>query len=168
MPYAHRAVCRICLMRFKIDNEHFWDGGYMGNPTIYPLIYECQSLDVFIVLTSPLEAKSAPKSSADILNRISEVSFKSAFMREMRAISFVTELIENGHVAEEAGLRKINVHVIAPRVESAQSGDKKPFNAKWSHFEGLRDKGREATQAWLAEAYEDIGVRSSFDLGKVV
>ena len=140
----------------------------MGNPTIYPLIYECNSLDVIMVLTSPLDSKTAPKTSADILNRISEVSFKSAFMREMRAISFVTDLIENGHVAKEAGLRKINVHVIAPLAKGLRSEDQKPFNAKWSHFKSMRDNGREATQAWLDQVYEDIGVRSSFDLARVV
>lgn len=167
------AVCASCCLPFlfdavEIDGEHYWDGGYIGNPTIYPLIYECQSLDVIMVLTSSLAPKPAPKTSADILNRISEVSFKSAFMREMRAISFVTDLLENGHVAEEASLRKINVHVIAPPSDDLDQEDQGAFNAKFSHFETLRDNGRAATQAWLDESYGDIGVRSSFDLKGLV
>ena len=165
------AVCASCCLPFlfdavEIDGEHFWDGGYMGNPTIYPLIYECEAPDVILVLTSPLEPKPVPKTSADILNRISETSFKSAFMREMRAISFVTDLIESGHVAKEAGLRKINIHVIAPPTEGRS--DPQAFNAKWEHFEELRDSGREATEMWLGQSFERVGQESSFDLKGVV
>ncbi len=172
------AVCASCCLPFlfdavTIDGEAYWDGGYMGNPTIYPLIYECQSLDVIVVLTSTLAPKPAPKTSADILNRISEVSFKSAFMREMRAISFVTDLIENGHVASDANLRKINVHIIAPPADYGDAGSADPedqgaFNAKFSHFEALRDSGRAATENWLDESFEDIGKKSSFDLKGMV
>ena len=74
--------------------------------------------------------------------------------------------IENGHVAKEAGLRKINVHIITPSADELE--DQGAFNAKFSHFENLRDNGRAATEAWLAESYEDIGKKSSFDLKGMV
>jgi NTE family protein len=80
LPFLAHAV--------EIDGEAYWDGGYMGNPAIFPLIYECQSRDVLIVHVNPLNRQEIPKSAADILNRIHEISFNSSLMREMRAISF--------------------------------------------------------------------------------
>ncbi len=163
------AVCASCCLPFlfdavKIDGERYWDGGYMGNPTIYPLIYECDSTDVILVLTSPLGVREEPVSSADILYRISEVSFKSAFMREMRAIAFVTDLIDKKHVTKSAGLRKINMHVIAPPATGTRFDSNEPFNAQWPYFEQLHNWGRETTQTWLDDSFDMINHKSSFDL----
>ena len=83
----------------QIDGEYFWDGGYLGNPAIYPLIYECASSDVLVVHLSPIVRRGCPRTPAEIMNRLHEVSFNSSLMREMRAIAFVTSLIERGKLA---------------------------------------------------------------------
>jgi NTE family protein len=163
------AVCASCCLPYlfdavEVEGERYWDGGYMGNPTIYPLIYNCDTSDVVMVLTTPLGPKKQPETSADILTRVSEVSFTSTFMREMRAIAFVTDLIERELVSHEAGLRKIHMHAIA-----AQAGDPvfdvaQRFNAEWGFFQNLRDKGRAAADAWLADAFAKLGTRSSVDV----
>src|SRR5262249_15131386 len=41
LPFLYQAV--------EVDGEHYWDGGYMGNPALFPLIYSCQSRDILIV-----------------------------------------------------------------------------------------------------------------------
>ena len=74
----------------EIDGEHYWDGGYMGNPAIFPLIYGCESKDIVIVHINPVEREDPPRTAAEILDRVNEISFNSSLMREMRAISFVT------------------------------------------------------------------------------
>jgi predicted acylesterase/phospholipase RssA len=38
LPFLSQAV--------KIDGEYFWDGGYMRNPALFPLIYNCESRDI--------------------------------------------------------------------------------------------------------------------------
>lgn len=38
----------------EVDGEAYWDGGYVGNPSIYPLIYHCGSQDVLLVQIIPL------------------------------------------------------------------------------------------------------------------
>jgi NTE family protein len=71
----------------------------MGNPAIFPLIYECASADVVVVHINPLARPDVPKTATEILNRVNEISFNSSLMREMRAVAFVTRLIDEGQVA---------------------------------------------------------------------
>jgi NTE family protein len=86
LPFLFQAV--------EIDGESYWDGGYMGNPAIFPLIYNCGSADVVIVHINPMKRPDMPRTATEILNRINEISFNSSLMREMRAIHFVTDLID--------------------------------------------------------------------------
>ena len=90
LPFLFQAV--------EIDGEAYWDGGFMGNPAIFPLIYECASADVVVVHINPLARPDVPKTATEILNRVNEISFNSSLMREMRAIAFVTRLIDDGQV----------------------------------------------------------------------
>ena len=46
LPFTFQAV--------EIDGVPYWDGGYVGNPAIFPLIYECTSPDVAVVQINPL------------------------------------------------------------------------------------------------------------------
>ena len=93
LPFLFQAV--------EIDGEAYWDGGYMGNPAIFPLIYDCETPDVRRSSTSTRSsAPTCRRRRRDILNRINEISFNSSLMREMRAIAFVTQLIEDGKIAD--------------------------------------------------------------------
>ena len=73
----------------------------MGNPAIFPLIYGSQTSDVVIVHINPLNREEVPRTAKDILNRINEISFNSSLMREMRAIAFVTHLIDDGQLNDD-------------------------------------------------------------------
>src|SRR6266850_2261605 len=87
LPFLHQAV--------SIDGEYYWDGGYMGNPALFPLIYDCESRDIVVVHINPMERPDVPQSARDIMNRINEISFNSSLMREMRAVAFVTKLLDD-------------------------------------------------------------------------
>src|SRR5262245_49021059 len=104
LPFLFRAV--------EIGEDAYWDGGYMGNPAIFPLIYSCNSPDVLIVHVNPIERPKLPKTATEIMNRINEISFNSSLMREMRAIDFVTRMIDSG-AAKELNLKRMNIHAIA-------------------------------------------------------
>lgn len=163
------AVCASCCLPYlfdavEIDGEHYWDGGYMGNPTIYPLIYDCRASDVIMVLTAPIGRKALPATSTAILSRINQVSFASAFMREMRAMAFVTRLIDEGLVSPKAGLRKIRTHAIAPPADDPGYRAEERFNGEWWFFERLRDHGRRIADAWLASSFDKLGRESSLDI----
>jgi len=148
-----------------IAGEHYWDGGYMGNPAIYPLIYHCETRDVVIVHINPLVRKGVPVTAAEILNRINEISFNSSLMREMRAVAFVTDLIQQGKIAREE-MKEMLIHSIRSDDAMCALSVSSKYNADWGFLCELRDNGRREADAWLDQHYADIGERSSIDIRK--
>ncbi|CAB3734442.1 patatin-like phospholipase family protein [Paraburkholderia rhynchosiae] len=146
-----------------IDGEHYWDGGYMGNPAIYPLIYNCKTRDVVIVHINPLVRRGVPITTAEILNRINEISFNSSLMREMRAIAFVTELIQQGKI-DRGEMREMLIHSIRADDAMCALSVSSKYNADWGFLCELRDNGRREADAWLAHHHGNIGHRSTIDI----
>lgn len=155
LPYLFQAV--------EIDGEAYWDGGYMGNPVLYPFAYHCTSKDVVLVQVNPLQRKAIPKTAQEILNRINEITFNSSLMKELRAIEFVGRLLDSESL-DPARYKKMLLHVIKAEEELEPFNASSKFNAEWEFLIRLRDLGREAAGRWLDQAYDDIGVQSSVDM----
>jgi NTE family protein len=149
----------------EIDGEAYWDGGYMGNPAIYPLAYESGSRDIIIVQIDPLYRDDVPNTPREILDRLNEITFNATLMREMRAIHFVNRLIDGG-VLGPPDYRRNHIHLIEADAVLKTLGVSSKMNAEWAFFEYLRDVGRQAADRWLAENYETIGVCSSIDVAR--
>jgi NTE family protein len=157
LPFIFRAV--------EIDGEAYWDGGYMGNPAIYPLIYNCQSADVVIIHINPIYREEIPRTATHILNRLNEISFNSSLMREMRAIAFVTKLMEGGGIVDKSKtLKRVLVHSIEAESFMRDLGVSSKLNADWEFLTRLRDVGRERADQWLAANFDQLGVNSSVDI----
>jgi len=157
LPFLFQAI--------EIDGEHYWDGGYMGNPAIFPLIYNSRSRDVLIIHINPRERAELPTTAAEIMNRVNEISFNSSLMREMRAISFVTKLIDDS----ATGLRKLKrmlIHSIAADEIMSKLGVASKLNGDWDFLTYLRDAGRQHADAWLATNFDSLGRRSTIDIRK--
>ena len=150
----------------EIDGEAYWDGGYMGNPALFPLIYNCKSTDIVIVHINPLYRKVVPRAAGDILNRINEISFNSSLMREMRAVSFVTKLITQNRVVD-GELKRLLIHSIADDEFMSALTPTSKYNADWDFLIFLRDQGRKCAGAWLAKNFVKLGVESSVDIDKM-
>jgi len=150
----------------EIDGEAYWDGGYMGNPALFPLIYNCTSTDIVIVHINPLFRKDVPHTADDILNRINEISFNSSLMREMRAVSFVTRLVTQKRIVE-GGLKHILIHGIADDEFMSALSSTSKYNADWDFLTFLRDRGRKCAGDWLAKNLVKVGVESSVDIDKM-
>ncbi|MET4805760.1 patatin-like phospholipase family protein [Limibacillus sp. MBR-115] len=155
LPFLFQAV--------EIDGEAYWDGGYMGNPVIFPLIYSCATRDVLIVHINPLERKEVPRTSSEIMSRINEISFNSSLMREMRAIAFVSDLIDKD-VDNKLDLKRMLIHGIAADDVMLELGARSKLNADWAFLTMLRDTGRERAGLWLQENFENIGKETTIDI----
>ncbi len=158
LPFLFQAV--------KINGEHYWDGGYMGNPALYPLIYHTKSNDVLIVHINPMVREELPTSSADIMNRVNEITFNSSLLREMRAIAFVTKLIDEDWLKPEHkdNLKRLFMHSIRADDALSHLSVASKFNTEWQFLCYLRDLGRQAAADWLAQNFDHIGQQSSVDL----
>jgi NTE family protein len=150
----------------EIDGEHYWDGGYLGNPAIYPLIYRRGSKDVIIAQVTAIRRDELPASAADVLHRITEISFNSSLMREMRAVAFATRLIDNGELDETKHSRML-IHWIGNDRLMSQLGTATQFHPDWSLLCQLRDAGRETAGKWLDENFDHIGSRSTVDIAEM-
>jgi len=155
LPHLFQAV--------EIDGEHFWDGGFIGNPAVFPLIYEGRTRDIVIVHSSPIERRKVPRSAAEIFDRMSEISFNSSLMREMRAVAFVTRLIDE-NVLDGGSYRRMLIHAIRDDAAMAELATTTKLLADWGFLCRLRDAGRKRAHEWLKGNFDKIGVASSVDL----
>ena len=158
LPNAFQAV--------EIDGQPYWDGGYMGNPSIWPLIYNCDCPDVAIVQINPLTIEGTPRSAAEITNRLNEITFNASLMREMRAIAFVQKLLSDSTLAptEAARLKRMNIHMIGDETTMRSLGVASKFNIEGEFLELLRSLGRTCAEQWLTENFAAIGNHSSIDI----
>jgi len=156
LPFLFQAV--------EIKGENYWDGGYMGNPAIFPLIYNCDSSDVVIIHINPMTREALPVTAGEILNRINEISFNSSLMREMRAIGFVTKLIDEGKVAG-GDLKRLHIHAISAEMETCDLSVHSKFNADLAFLLELKAAGRRHAEIWLEQHFSALGERSTVDIG---
>ncbi len=168
---ADHVMASACLPQIfqavEIDGVPYWDGGFMGNPPLFPLYYETRTGDVLLIQINPIERKGAPRTPREIENRLKEITFNASLLREMRAIAFVTKLIDEG-VIDDKRYRYVRLHRIAGDQVLAPIGASSKLNAEWSFFLHLRDEGRKAAQTWLSENFEAIGERSTLDIRKEI
>ena len=164
---ADAVLASACLpflfQTIEIDGAHYWDGGYIGNPAIFPLIYGSQSRDVVLVHINPIVRHGVPKTAPEILNRINEISFNSSLMREMRAVAFVTRLIDEGKISGSE-MKQMLIHSIRDDEAMAAHSVASKLSPDWEFLCRLKDSGRSVTERWLRANYADVGVRSTVDL----
>jgi len=148
----------------EIDGEAYWDGGYAGNPTITPLIRECESTDTILVQVNPVERLGTPRTAREIVNRVNEVSFNSPLQKELRMISVLRQVSDPGN-SEGARWAKMRIHRISTQMMK-ELGYSSKLNAEWEFLTMLRDEGRAAAESFLDTHGSDIGLRSTLDLDR--
>jgi NTE family protein len=162
-----RVLASACLPQLcqavEIDGEYFWDGGYMGNPALFPLIYGCKSNDVIVIHINPTERFEIPKTAQEVINRINEISFNSSLFREMRAIAFVTKLIDDKKVAD-GSLKRMLIHSIEADDVMQALGPTTKLNADWQFLMYLHDLGHNRADSWLEAHLDMIGIESTVDI----
>jgi NTE family protein len=159
LPTLFRAV--------EIDGVPYWDGGYRGNPVIFPFFRTTSTEDVLVVEINPLERKSTPTSASEIMNRINEITFNSSLIDEFRAIDFVARLIDQGRLPRGTGpgeYRRINVHRIVLDRFGTHFDAFSKLSTDYDFFDMLHLSGKRAARRFLDEHFDDIGVRSTVDL----
>jgi NTE family protein len=155
LPLTYQAV--------EIDGTPYWDGGYVGNPSIWPLIYFTDCSDVLLVQINPLMRKGTPKTAVDIINRINEISFNSSLIAEMRAINFVRKLLKEGKL-DPKEYTYMRMHRVLPPHDIEEMNAASKMNASWDFFQALHTIGRAQMDVWLKEYKTSIGKHSTLDI----
>ncbi len=155
LPYLYQAP--------EINGEFYWDGGYMGNPPIFPVIYNTDCQDVLIVQINPINIPEVPQTANAIFDRINTLSFNSSLMREMRAIHFVTSLIEKGEL-DSAKYKHTYIHTIDAEEEMSKLTASSKMNLDMEFLQYLFNTGKEKADEFLKNHFAKIGNQSSTDI----
>jgi NTE family protein len=155
LPFLFQAV--------EIGGEHFWDGGFMGNPPLFPLIYHTDCEDVLIVQINPICVDEVPVTAQAIVDRMNELSFNSSLMREMRAIAFVKKLLAEERVPR-GRYKDLRIHTVDAESEMRRLGYSSKLNAGSDFLGWLFELGRGRAAAFLDAHHDKIGVESSTDI----
>ncbi|MFC3058661.1 patatin-like phospholipase family protein [Paenirhodobacter populi] len=146
----------------EIDGESYWDGGYTGNPTLTPLVREVDSDDTILIPINPIERPGVPRTAAAILNRLNEVSFNAATLKELRMMALLRQVADPGN-GEGARWARMRVHMVGNGVMTGLDHSSK-MNADRTFLHWLRDEGRRAAESFLRDNGGNIGHRSSVDI----
>jgi NTE family protein len=155
----------------QIDGEPYWDGGYSGNPALWPLIYETQALDVVLVKINPLLRPATPDTPSEIADRVNEITFNAGLVSELRAIGFVSRLVGEGRLEgrqegrdQGGGYKNLRLHMVADDDGLAPLTASSKLNTERGFLEALHALGRAAGERWLQAHRADLGVRGTLDL----
>ncbi|MEE4015970.1 patatin-like phospholipase family protein [Roseibium sp. FZY0029] len=176
----------------EIDGEHYWDGGYTGNPSLMPLVLEPGEADLLLVQTSPTERAALPQNARQIAAREKEISFNAPLIKELRLLAelqhqagtkspavrpgFLPSLTgrtagsgRSGSTSEAnrptSSIADLRVHRIAGAVMNGHS-DQSKLNSTWPFLEQLREEGRSAASEFLQKNGAQLGRRSTLDLSQ--
>lgn len=155
LPHLFRAV--------EIDGVPYWDGGYTGNPALWPLVYETRALDVLLVKINPIERTGTPDTPMEIADRVSEITFNAGLTGELRAIAFVQRLLREERL-EPARYKDLRLHMVHDEEQLAALGPRSKLDTGWDFLQSLHAMGHARAEAWLAEHGAAIGVRPTLDI----
>lgn len=150
----------------EIGGERYWDGGFSGNPTLTPLIRECDSQDTFLVQINPIERRDPLRTAREIASRMNEVSFNAVLLKELRMIAVLRQVVDAGS-GEGARWAQMRIHRIHSDI-MVKLGDSSKLNAEWAFLTLLRDEGRRAAAAFTQKHGDSIGKRSTFDIDSLL
>lgn len=164
---ADAVMASACLpLMFKavpIGGEHYWDGGFSGNPALYPLIYQTQCADVLLVQINPIEHRDLPDTAQEIMERMNEVTFNASLLGELRAIDFVRRLLAEGRL-DPQHYKSMRMHRIDGGSVLAPFGDASKMRADMGFVRQLFQLGRTEGERWLHRHRRDVGVQHTLHL----
>ena len=167
---VHSVLASACLPQtFKaveIDGIPYWDGGYMGNPSLFPLIYSDAPKDILLVMLNPLSRAGVPKTASTIQERLNEINFNSSLLGELRAIGFVQKLFDDNMLSESARgeYRRLYLHIIRGGAAMCDLKLETKYDTDMAFLQNLRQRGADLADDWLMGCVKHVGIKSGVDI----
>ena len=160
LPFLFQAV--------EIGDSFYWDGGYMGNPSLYPIFYNAECRDILIVHVNPIIRKDLPTKPHTIENRLNEITFNASLIKELRSISFAKKLVREGWLKDEFKdrLKDMLIHAIRADDIMQDLSAASKFDTDWEFLTNLRDLGRAEAKKWLSANYDAVNHNDTVDLNR--
>ncbi len=152
LPTIHSAV--------QVDGEYYWDGGFIGNPVMFPLIYDCETSDVILIQLNPTIRNKLPTSAREIGDRLNEITNNASVVREIRAMHLISQLQDEGVIPLDR-MKRVHLHLIEDESTFQELGWGSKLNTEPEFFSHLFERGRDAADAWIKENYANIGKKTT-------
>jgi NTE family protein len=157
LPFIFQAI--------EVDGEFYWDGGFMSNPPLHPLIHNCETHNIIVIQLTQALREKLPTTSQEIIDRHKEITFNSCLVHEIRAIDFISKLVDRGMIKDKS-VKSTHIHVIRNAQVFEQLELSSVLNADPAFLKFLFEAGRATACDWLEEHFNDIGVKTTADLDK--
>jgi NTE family protein len=155
----------------EIEGEAYWDGGYMANPSIVPLLTESPNLDLMLVQVHPTQREVVPHTPMQIIDRINEISFHGSLVKELRSLAILRKLVRDEGIDTSHSRTPLLRKADALRVHRIEGGEQLDslatlglFDPPWHHLLALHRAGHAAADQWLGEHYTHLGRHGTVDI----
>jgi NTE family protein len=158
LPHLFHAV--------EIEGEPYWDGGYLANPALWPLMGADTPDDILLLPLNPFVREEAPRAAGEIVDRLNEIVFNAPLVAELRAIALVQDMIADGQMKRtgENRYRRLMLHAIEPGPWLGDLSLSSKSNTEWNFLNDLKARGRQAADEWLEHCIDHVGEDSSIDI----
>ncbi len=147
----------------EIDGDHYWDGGFSGNPPLKPLIDACSARDLLLIQLNPQTREQIPKSAHDISDRVNEITFNASLLGQLRTIDLINQLLDKNCI-DASRYKRLNLHLIGGGEALERYGASSKLTVSAGFIHELFELGHSAADRWLAECAEQIGATSTLDM----
>jgi len=146
--------------------EAYWDGGFAGNPALFPLYRSRFPRDIMIVAINPLMRDVLPRTPVEIADRVNEISFNSSLMNQLRAINFVKELYAENRLGDRA-MKNVLVHLIEDDATMIDLTARSKLMPRPGLMVAMKSAGQSAADRFLEEHADKLNREDSFDLSSL-
>lgn len=150
----------------RIDDDYYWDGGYMGNPPLSPLAMDKRLTDLILVKLNSININYLPMTAKDINDRVTEICFNSSLMNEMKIIQLRNELIRQGLDLGKYGNKEIFVHLVSGYETLGKLDYSTKMNTDLNFLLKLKNAGRQTADKWIQSDFTKLGLQSTFDVDR--
>jgi NTE family protein len=140
LPSLHHAI--------EIEGEAYWDGGYVSNPPLLPLVERSEVRDLLLVRINTSARGDHPKSAAAIRSRVGEIVFEQPLERELALLEARRRTMPSLNRAQRR-LARHRLHVIDGGSALAELDPNTRIIPDRDTLRHVRDLGRAAAADWL-------------------
>jgi NTE family protein len=141
LPQVHRAV--------EIDDELYWDGGYVANPPLVRLVHESETPNILVVQITPVRIDHPPTTSGEIAKRVDQITFNSSLNSDLDTLELAAE------VGAGPKIKNLRINRIAADELVENLAEQSAADLDWPFLVRLRDSGRLAADNWLGKPPAD-------------
>ncbi|WCR09434.1 patatin-like phospholipase family protein [Paracoccus stylophorae] len=146
--------------------EAFWDGGFTGNPALFPLYRQELPRDIVIVNINPLMRDGVPRTPVEISDRVNEVSFNSSLMAELRAINFVKRLHAEQRLTSR-GMKNPLIHMILDDTLMNDLNARSKMMPAPGLMARMKEAGQVSADTFLNDHADALNVQDTVDLSEL-